>query len=112
VDLRLAFEGASETSRKKSFSSSWNAPAPAARRAGRVLHVDQQEGALLAPRLDVAAGQQVLERAEAQQAAISNDSCRSPTWHAKDEERETTVDVEEGIGRAPDRSAHHAGRRR
>ena len=37
--------------------------------AGRVPHVDQQEGALLAPRLDVAAGEQVLERAEAQQAA-------------------------------------------
>ena len=36
--------------------------------AGRILHVDQQERLLLAPWLDVAAGQQVLERAEAQQA--------------------------------------------
>ena len=48
---------------------------------GRVLHVDQQEDPLLALRLDIAAGQQVLERAVAQQAAdLEQRSCRTPTW--------------------------------
>ena len=70
MDLAVAFEGGVGDVAEEVVQQlvEQHRPQPLGQ-PGRVAHVDQQEGALLAPRLDVAAGEQVLQRAEAQQTA-------------------------------------------
>jgi len=70
VDLRAAFEGRVRDVAEEVVQQLVEQDrAQALGQPGRVAHVDQQEGPLLAARLHVAAGEQVLQRAEAQQHA-------------------------------------------
>ncbi|WIM13411.1 MAG: hypothetical protein OJF58_004378 [Enhydrobacter sp.] len=70
VDLRAAFESGIRDIAKEGIEQFMEADRPQPfGQAGGILHVDQDEGALLAARMHVATGQQILERAEAQKAA-------------------------------------------
>jgi len=71
----------------------------------RVAHIDQQEHALLAPRLDVAPGQQVLERAESQQPADLDDQVADQGHRHGEDERAAEDRVEADLSiRGPRRN--------
>jgi len=76
--------------------------------AGRILHVDQQESLLLALGLHVAAGQQVLQRAEAQQGAHLEHQVRQHRHRHSEDHRETKAFVErEGLRRVEYQKRDH-----